>query len=157
MKFSLFKLIGQLRLYLFVFSLVPVILLNTISIIYADQLNNFTRLDNLSSYYSLLNSDIDLPLIIVKLGTSYISTIYVLFTVWFLLFTLYAYLILSEKKKEWLGLTIEIFTISFVYFYFLCPDVLLYYILGVIGTLILIALISLYLILHKKRRDYEKR
>lgn len=151
MKYSLLNLISQLRLYIFIFSLVPVILLNTISICYADKLNNVTLFDNLSLYYSFFNSEVDLPQIIVKLGTTYITSIYVLFTVWFLLFTLYAYLILSKKKKEWLGLTIETFTISFVYFYFLCPDVLIYYILGVIGNLILIALISLYLILHIKR------
>lgn len=149
MKYSFVKLINKLRLHIFIFSLLPVILLNTITISYAVLLNDVNPF-KFYSYHSLLNSNINLPSIIVILGNIYITTIYVLFTIWFILFVLLSYYKLSEQKGEWLALSIETFFISFVYFYFLCPDSILCYFIGVLGTSLMLALIFIYWLYNKK-------
>lgn len=149
MKYSFLKFIKSFRPYLFIFSIVPFILLNTISITYAEKFREINTLD-LPSYLNLLYTGAELPIIVKDLGIIFIFLIYLFFTIWYILFVFLAYHKLTNQTREWFGLVFEICLLSFVYLYFLSPNRLLYYLVGVLGLIVLLSIVIIFWYYYKK-------
>lgn len=149
MKNSFLIFIKNFRPYLFIFSIVPLVLLNTISITYAEKFREINTLD-FPSYLNLLYTGIELPIIVKDLGIIFIFLIYLFFTIWYVLFIFLAYYKLSNQTREWFGLVFEICLLSFVYLYFLSPNSFLYYFVGVLGLIVPLSLVLVYWFYYEK-------
>ena len=159
MLLNLIKTLQGWKKSLLIISLVPILLFG-FSIISSGLVFNpffnestssleFFKLPNL---FSLFDSDIALPTALKIIGRSCAFSLNIIFLAWLILFTIKCYLELSRQIGNKIEFVIELIILSLIYFYFISPSSIVFFLLGLLLIVINFGLVILYWIYELKSK-----
>lgn len=159
MLLNLIKTLQGWKKSLLIISLVPILLLGFSIISYGIVFNPFfnestssLEFFKLPNLFSLFDSDIALPTALKIIGRSCAFSLNIIFLAWLILFTIKCYLELSRQIGNKIEFVIELIILSLIYFYFISPSSIVFFLLGLLLIVINFGLVILYWIYELKSK-----